>query len=65
MDYDLNNKKELVVSQVHNYGTCRVYPMCNTSKTLARIAGATTLTGNNIKLIKQLGYTFRVVSEGI
>ena len=54
---------ELLVSIETNYGTRRVYPKCNTSRTLAEIAGTTTLTDRDVSLIKQLGYTFRVVTE--
>ena len=54
---------ELLVSIETNYGTRRVYPKCSTSRTLAQIAGTTTLTDRDVTLIKQLGYTFRVVTE--
>ena len=54
---------ELLVSIETNYGTRRVYPKCHTSRTLAEIAGTTTLTDRDVSLIKQLGYTFRVVTE--
>ena len=54
---------ELLVSIETNYGTRRVYPKCNTSRTLAEIAGTTTFTDRDVSLIKQLGYTFRVVTE--
>ena len=56
-------EKILSVSVETNYGTRRVYPKCNVSRTLAEIAGTTTLTDRDIELIKQLGYTFRVVTE--
>jgi len=54
---------ELLVSIETSYGTRRVYPKCSTSRTLAEIAGTTTLTERDVNLIKQLGYTFRVVTE--
>ncbi len=54
---------ELLVSIETNYGTRRVYPKCRPSRTLAEIAGTTTLTDRDVSLIKQLGYTFRVVTE--
>ena len=54
---------ELLVSIETCYGTRRVYPKCGTSRTFARIAGTTTLTDRDVQLIKQLGYTFRVVTE--
>lgn len=54
---------ELLVSIETNYGTRRVYPKCSTSRTLAEIAGTTTLTDRDVQLIKRLGYTFRVVTE--
>jgi hypothetical protein len=54
---------ELLVSIETSYGTRRVYPKCKISRTLAEIAGTTTLTDRDVSLIKQLGYTFRVVTE--
>ena len=54
---------ELLVSIETNYGTRRVYPKCSTSRTLAEVAGKTTLTDRDVNLLKQLGYTFRVVTE--
>jgi hypothetical protein len=54
---------EMLVSIETSYGTRRVYPKCKTSRTLAEIAGTTTLTDRDVSLIKQLGYTFRVVTE--
>lgn len=54
---------ELLVSIETSYGTRRVYPKCSTSRTLAEIAGKTTLTDRDVNLLKRLGYTFRVVTE--
>ena len=54
---------ELLVSIETSYGTRRVYPKCSTSRTLAEVAGKTTLTDRDVNLLKQLGYTFRVVTE--
>jgi len=56
---------ELLVSIETSYGTRRVYPKCSTSRTLAEIAGTTTFTDRDVNLIKQLGYTFRVVTEEV
>jgi hypothetical protein len=56
---------ELLVSIETSYGTRRVYPKCSKSRTLAEIAGTTTLTDRDVNLIKQLGYTFRVVTEEV
>ena len=54
---------ELLVSIETSYGTRRVYTKCSTPRTLAEIAGTTTLTDRDVQLIKRLGYTFRVVTE--
>ena len=54
---------ELLVSIETNYGTRRVYPKCSTSRTLAKIVNKTTFTDRDIQLLKELGYTFRVVTE--
>jgi len=40
------------------YGNDVVYPACETSRLLAKIAGTKTLTSNTIKYAKRLGYVF-------
>jgi hypothetical protein len=44
------------------YGVVKAYPMCDQSKLLAKIAGTTTLTSQNLKHIQALGYSFECVS---
>lgn len=39
------------------YGKETIYPVCETAKTFAAIAGTTTLTGVTLMRINSLGYT--------
>jgi hypothetical protein len=43
------------------YGVRSVYPVSDTAKLLARLAGTKTFTPSAIETIKQLGYTVSVV----
>jgi hypothetical protein len=56
---------QLIVSKKNVYGVERVYPVCNKAKLFARISGNKTLLDVDIKLIKELGYTFSTKSEEI
>ena len=40
------------------YGNDVIYPVCKTSRLLAKIAGTKTLTADTIMYAKRLGYTF-------
>lgn len=42
------------------YGADNIYPVCDSAKTFAKIAGTKTLTRETIKLVKELGYTVEV-----
>ena len=52
-------EKYLYVEQKTVYGTELVYPICERSKTLAKLCGTKTLTEKHINLIEKLGYVFR------
>jgi len=52
--------KTLYVEIKSVYGKEMVYPACDKSKTLARIAGTTTLTREVIAEIKSLGFDITV-----
>ena len=47
----------LIVEKKNVYGVERVYPICNKAKILTALTGQKTLLADDIKLIKQLGYT--------
>ena len=48
----------LIVEKKNVYGVERVYPVCNKAKILTALTGNKTLLDVDLKLIKQLGYTF-------
>lgn len=43
----------------HVFGSPTIYPVCETAKTFARIAGTKTLTTATLKEILKLGYTIK------
>lgn len=45
------------------YGKETIYPACEASKLFAALAGQKSLTGREIKLIKELGYSIEVIQE--
>ena len=61
----INAMYELIVEKKNVYGVERVYPVCNKAKILTALTGNKTLLDVDIKLIKQLGYTFSTKSEEI
>lgn len=44
------------------YGNRQTYPVCETAKTFAKLAGTITLTPAALGYIKQLGYEIEVVT---
>jgi hypothetical protein len=52
--------KTLLVSKKHHWGNTHYYPECEDSHTFAKLAGDLTLTAGTRKLIKSLGYTFKL-----
>jgi hypothetical protein len=59
---DFANKPEIHVIIKSIYGQDKVYPHCDSSKTFCHMLGQATLTDENIKYIKELGYTINVTS---
>lgn len=52
-----------ITVQIRNvYGTRLIYPVCDTAKLLAKLAGRKTLSQENIQTIKALGYVVRVAT---
>ena len=50
-----------ILVQIKNvYGNETIYPICDTAKNLARLAGTKTLTRESIAIIKTLGYQIEV-----
>lgn len=52
--------KTIVVKIKDVYGTQTIYPVCETAKGLAALAGTKTITQASIKIIKSLGYQVAV-----
>jgi hypothetical protein len=53
----------ITVQIVYQYGNRRVFPVCETARKLAALAGHATFTNGDIGLLKELGYTIEVVKE--
>jgi len=51
---------DLIVEKRSVYGETKIYPICETSKVFAEIAGTKTLTPHTIDCIKRLGLTMRL-----
>lgn len=49
---------ELLVKIKNVFGNQTIYPICDKSKLLAKFKKQKTLTGDDVKLLKELGYTF-------
>jgi hypothetical protein len=56
---------EITVRVTNNYGARAVYPVCETAKIFADIAGTKTLKPTTINAIKSLGYKINVEQEAI
>jgi hypothetical protein len=54
--------RHITVQVKYEYGTRRIYPLCDAARLFARIAGSKTLSRENIERIKMLG--FRVEGTG-
>jgi len=54
---------EILVRITSVYGVKTVYPVCETAKIFADIAGTKTLKPTTINSIKALGYTINVMQE--
>ena len=47
------------------YGNCAFYPLCETSKRFAQIAGTKTLTQDALRIIKSMGYEITQTTKEI
>lgn len=57
--------QSIIVRITSVYGQRTVYPVCDTAKTFAIIAGTKTLKPDTINCIKKLGYEINVQAEEI
>ena len=62
---NMNNLMQLEVRITNDYGTKRVYPICETAILLAQLLNRKTFTPDDIATLKELGYTFIVTQETI
>lgn len=58
----MNNTLKVSIKQQYGKEVC--YPVCDAAKTLARIAGTSTLTKETLKDIAALGYRVEIVQIG-
>lgn len=56
---------EITVRIKNVYGKELVYPVCETARALAMLAGHTTFTGDDMRIIKLLGYEFKVETPSL
>ena len=47
------------------YGNCAFYPLCETSRRFAQIAGTKTLTQDALRIIKAMGYEINQTTKEI
>ena len=47
---------QITIELKWQYGNCAFYPLCETSKRFAQIAGTKTLTQDSLRIIKAMGY---------
>jgi hypothetical protein len=56
---------ELTVCTKIEYGQRRIYPICEKSHIFVKIAGTRTFGESTIRMIKELGYSFKVQQEQV
>jgi hypothetical protein len=56
---------QITIELKWNYGSCAFYPVCETSKQFALIAGKKTLTQDTLRIIKSMGYTIVQISKEV
>ncbi len=57
--------RTLVVRVERHYGRTTVYPVCETAKVFAQVAGTKTLTTKALSLIKKLGYRIDIQATAL
>ena len=56
---------QITIELKWQYGNCAFYPLCETSKRFAQIAGTKTLTQDALRIIKMMGYTINQTTKEI
>ena len=56
---------KITITQKKNYGTYYFYPNCDSSELFIKLTGRKTLTFDDIKTIKSLGYEVEVKQERV
>ena len=56
---------KITVKVTKVYGSLTIYPVCETAKLLASLAGTKTITSHSLGIIEKLGYTIEIVPEVI
>ena len=56
---------QITIELKWQYGNCAFYPLCETSKRFAQIAGTKTLTQDALRIIKLMGYTINQTTKEI
>jgi len=54
---------ELKVKAKIIYGNELIYPACESSELIAKIAGKKTISRHNLSLLEKLGYKIEVISD--
>ena len=54
---------KITLAVKRNYGTEHIYPVCDAAKKLTELTGKKTLSHNDIKIIRDLGYTITVQQQ--
>ena len=57
----MSNQTEAIKIEIKQaYGRRLVYPKCDTSRKLARLAATKTFTDDHLKILRDLGYSFEI-----
>ena len=56
---------QITIELKWQYGNCAFYPLCETSRRFAQIAGTKTLTQDALRIIKAMGYEINQTTKEI
>jgi hypothetical protein len=57
--------KTIIIETRNVYGNWLIYPVCEDAKAITRLTGKLTLSLNNLKDIKSLGYTIQNIDGSL